>query len=83
MSGGTLVLDERFHRTGIWDLLAERRVTWLNGVPAVLALLLRGEPPARPLPDLRFVRSASAPLPAPVREGVAGCCGCRSSRRTG
>ena len=70
-SGGTLVLDERFHRTGIFELLEEREITWLNAVPAVLALLLRGDPPPRPLPRLRFVRSASAPLPAPVREGIA------------
>ncbi len=74
-SGGTLVLDERFHRTGIFDLLAERRITWLNGVPAVLALLLRGDPPTAALPYLRFVRSASAPLPAPVRAGVAALLG--------
>ena len=74
-SGGTLVLDERFHRTGIWALLQERQITWFNAVPAVLALLLRSDPPDRPLPRLRFLRSASAPLPAPVREGVVALLG--------
>jgi acyl-CoA synthetase (AMP-forming)/AMP-acid ligase II len=66
VSGGALVLDARFHRTGFWSLLAERRITWLNAVPAVLAVLARTgavEPP----PSLRFIRSASAPLPDPVR----------------
>ena len=74
-SGGTLVLDDRFHRTGIWSLLQDREITWLNAVPAVLALLLRGDPPDQPLPRLRFLRSASAPLPAPVREGVVALLG--------
>jgi acyl-CoA synthetase (AMP-forming)/AMP-acid ligase II len=68
VSGGTLVLDDRFHRTGFWPLLVERDVTWLNAVPAVLAILGREDPPAALPPRLRFVRSASAPLPAPVRE---------------
>lgn len=66
VSGGAIVLDARFHRTGFWPLLAERRITWLNAVPAVLAVLARTgsiEPP----PSLRFIRSASAPLPDPVR----------------
>jgi acyl-CoA synthetase (AMP-forming)/AMP-acid ligase II len=75
LSGGTLVLDERFHRTGAWELLAERRITWFNAVPAVLALLLRGTPPARPLPHLRFVRSASAPLPRPVHDAFVALSG--------
>jgi oxalate---CoA ligase len=67
-SGAGLVLDRRFRRTGLWDLLASWRVTWLNAVPAVLAILADG-----PAPDeaaaarLRFARSASAPLPPAVQ----------------
>lgn len=71
VSGGALVLDARFHRTGFWPLLAERRITWLNAVPAVLALLVRTGA-AEPPPSLRFIRSASAPLPDPVRLAFTG-----------
>ncbi|HEY0248564.1 MAG TPA: AMP-binding protein [Gryllotalpicola sp.] len=71
VAGATLVLDRRFRRTGFWELLAERRITWVNAVPAILAILAAaGEvtPPA----SVRFVRSASAPLPGPVRTAFAG-----------
>jgi oxalate---CoA ligase len=66
VSGGTAVLDARFHRTGFWELIAQRRVTWVNAVPAVLAILADGPRPDVPL--VRFVRSASAPLPVSVLE---------------
>ncbi|MCJ1713901.1 class I adenylate-forming enzyme family protein [Microbacterium sp. M1A1_1b] len=69
VAGATLVLDRRFRRTGFWELLAERRVTWLNAVPAILAVLAKTGP--LDFPDgLRFVRSASAPLPDPVRAAL-------------
>ncbi|MGN7221796.1 class I adenylate-forming enzyme family protein [Curtobacterium flaccumfaciens] len=69
VAGATLVLDRRFRRTGFWDLLAERRITWLNAVPAVLAVLAKTGPLEFPS-GLRFVRSASAPLPDPVRAAL-------------
>jgi acyl-CoA synthetase (AMP-forming)/AMP-acid ligase II len=66
VAGASLVLDRRFHRTGFWELMRERRITWINAVPAILAVLARGG--ELDLPDtLRFVRSASAPLPDAVR----------------
>jgi acyl-CoA synthetase (AMP-forming)/AMP-acid ligase II len=69
VAGATLVLDRRFHRTGFWDLLRDRRITWLNAVPAMLAVLARGD--SLDIPDtLRFIRSASAPLPDAVRESI-------------
>jgi acyl-CoA synthetase (AMP-forming)/AMP-acid ligase II len=66
VAGATLVLDRRFHRTGFWELLRDRRITWLNAVPAMLAVLARGD--SLDVPDtVRFIRSASAPLPDAVR----------------
>lgn len=69
VAGATLVLDRRFRRTGFWELLAARRITWLNAVPAILAVLARTGPLDFPA-GLRFVRSASAPLPDPVRAAL-------------
>jgi oxalate---CoA ligase len=66
VAGAALVLDRRFHRTGFWELLRDRRITWLNAVPAMLAVLARGD--SLDIPDtIRFIRSASAPLPDAVR----------------
>ena len=62
VSGGSLCLDERFHRTGFWSLVERCQVTWINAVPAIisrLSILHEGEfVPER----IRFIRSASAPL---------------------
>ncbi|HWU59406.1 MAG TPA: AMP-binding protein [Microbacteriaceae bacterium] len=69
VAGGTLVLDRRFHRTGFWELLNERDITWLNAVPAILAVLARGGGMAVPA-RLRFIRSASAPLPDAVLDAL-------------
>lgn len=69
VAGGALVLDRRFHRTGFWELLKVRDITWLNAVPAILAVLARGGSMAVPQ-RLRFIRSASAPLPDAVREAL-------------
>jgi acyl-CoA synthetase (AMP-forming)/AMP-acid ligase II len=69
VAGATLVLDRSFHRTDFWQLLKERRVTWLNAVPAILAVLARSGS-IEAASDLRFIRSASAPLPDAVREAI-------------
>jgi acyl-CoA synthetase (AMP-forming)/AMP-acid ligase II len=74
VAGGTLVLDRRFHRTGFWQLLEQRRITWVNAVPAILSILALDNLPEAP-PRLRFIRSASAPLPAPTRDRVAASSG--------
>lgn len=69
VAGATLVLDASFHRTGFWELIAARRITWLNAVPAMLAVLTRGGS-SIPNAGLRFIRSASAPLPDAVRDAL-------------
>jgi len=64
-AGACLVLEAKFSRRGFWELIDERRISWINAVPAIITLLA-GEPVA-PLPHrVRFVRSASAPLPPAV-----------------
>jgi acyl-CoA synthetase (AMP-forming)/AMP-acid ligase II len=58
-----LVLDGKFSRRGFWPLIERRRITWINAVPAIITVLAM-DPPATPIPGrVRFIRSASAPLP--------------------
>ena len=65
-AGACLVLDRKFSRRGFWELIEQRRVTWINAVPAIIAVLAM-DPPAVPAAGrVRFVRSASAPLPPSV-----------------
>lgn len=62
VAGGSLVLDDRFHRTDFWLVAKRHEVTWINAVPAIIARL---EPlrEGEVVPSgIRFVRSASAPL---------------------
>jgi oxalate---CoA ligase len=60
-----LALDRKFSRTGFWDLIRDRRITWINAVPAIITLLAL-DPPRLAATSVRFIRSASAPLPAAV-----------------
>jgi oxalate---CoA ligase len=69
VAGATVLADRKFRRTGFWERLAERDVTWINAVPAILTILAGYPVTARPA-RLRFIRSASAPLPAAVRERI-------------
>jgi acyl-CoA synthetase (AMP-forming)/AMP-acid ligase II len=64
---GRLVLDQRFSRSRFWATVDAHEATWINAVPAIVVLLAEDastttKDPAR----IRFVRSASAPLPVPV-----------------
>ncbi len=68
-TGASLVLDDRFHRRDYWDVVDRFRPTWLNAVPAILAVLASDDPsPTERGREVRFVRSASAPLPDATRE---------------
>jgi oxalate---CoA ligase len=62
-AGASLVLDRKFSRRGFWDLIDEQRITWINAVPAIITVLAMDPPAARSSGRVRFVRSASAPLP--------------------
>ncbi len=66
-AGARLALDRRFSRRGFWEMIGELRVTWINAVPAIISILAM-DPPATPPAAVRFVRSASAPLPRATLE---------------
>lgn len=67
VSGGSIVMPHRFSASRWWTLVEQFRPTWLNVVPTIVAYLLNGPdltPPQREAcRGVRFVRSASAPLP--------------------
>ncbi|MFI1913753.1 class I adenylate-forming enzyme family protein [Nocardia sp. NPDC020380] len=82
IAGGCLVLDRRFHASGFWQVLSDKRITWLNAVPAMLSVLGTAElsvlGTAEGTPggaELRFIRSASAPLPNAVRGQISDLTG--------
>jgi oxalate---CoA ligase len=63
VAGSCLVLDDRFHRTRFWALMAERQITWINAVPAIISRLATPDGDEVIPSRIRFIRSASAPLP--------------------
>jgi oxalate---CoA ligase len=58
-----LVLDRRFSPRGFWAMIEEQEITWINAVPAIITILAREPDAVRTSGRIRFVRSASAPLP--------------------
>ncbi|MHB1089388.1 MAG: AMP-binding protein, partial [Acidimicrobiales bacterium] len=69
VSGASLALDDRFHRTGFWALVDSLGVTWINAVPAIISRLVALQPDEIAPSRVRFIRSASAPLaPALLRQ---------------
>ncbi len=63
VAGSGLVLDDSFHRTAFWDLMGRRSITWINAVPAIISRLGALGPDETIPSGIRFIRSASAPLP--------------------
>ena len=67
VSGGSIVMPHRFSASQWWPLVARYRPTWLNMVPTIIAYLLNGPEltpeQAEGCRNVRFGRSASAPLP--------------------
>lgn len=69
VSGASLALDDRFHRTGFWTLVDSLGVTWINAVPAIISRLVALQENEVVPSRVRFIRSASAPLaPALLRQ---------------
>jgi oxalate---CoA ligase len=69
VAGSSLVLDDRFHRSDFWNVMARRRITWINAVPAIVSRLSRLQRGEAIPSGVRFIRSASAPLPSEVMRG--------------
>ena len=68
VAGSSLVLDDRFHRSDFWDLMGRRSITWINAVPAIVSRLSAPGPDETVPLGIRFIRSASAPLPVAVAD---------------
>jgi oxalate---CoA ligase len=62
-AGAGLVLDRAFSRRRFWPVVEERRITWINAVPAIITVLCMEQGQVKPPERVRFIRSASAPLP--------------------
>ncbi|HWE53992.1 MAG TPA: AMP-binding protein [Acidimicrobiales bacterium] len=67
VAGSTIVVDRHFSKRSFWSTVEAQRVTWLNLVPAILAIVGSTEPAADETARVRLARSASAPLPDAVR----------------
>ena len=68
-----LVLDRRFSRRGFWPLIEEKRITWINAVPAIITVLAMDPfDNERSVVHARFIRSASAPAGNPTEPALRG-----------
>ena len=55
-AGACLVLDGKFSRRGFWPLIEQRRITWINAVPAIITVLAMDPPASRVPGRVRLVR---------------------------
>jgi acyl-CoA synthetase (AMP-forming)/AMP-acid ligase II len=69
VSGGSVVMPQRFGTSTFWPLIAEHECTWFSVVPTIIAYLLEqaeregfDRKALGGMAQLRFGRSASAPL---------------------
>ncbi len=76
VGGYPLVLDRRFSASSFWEVVEREQVSWVNLVPAILAILAaRRPPPAEVARRVAFARSASAPLPLRTLESFEAATG--------
>lgn len=64
VSGGSSVVCTRFSNSRFWNDCDTYEVTWFSLVPTIISHLLHGEatPSSKTMHNVRFARSASAPL---------------------
>lgn len=69
LCGSQLIIAPKYSTTAFWDWVKKYDPTWISLVPTMIAILSETK---RPLflnsSSLRFIRSASAPLPATLLE---------------
>ena len=65
VSGGAAIVVEKFSLSRFWGWARDHRATWFSVVPTIISHLLHGPetPDEKVIDQLRFARSASAPLP--------------------
>jgi acyl-CoA synthetase (AMP-forming)/AMP-acid ligase II len=63
ISGGQLVIAPKYSTSHFWEWVASYNPTWISLVPAMIAMLLTTEYQLTVDSRLRFIRTASAPLP--------------------
>jgi len=64
-SGGTVIMPPKFHAATFWPEFTKYKATWYTAVPTIHQILLTHPPPS-PKPNIRFIRSCSAPLAEPT-----------------
>jgi long-chain acyl-CoA synthetase len=72
ISGGSVVMPHKFHTNNFWELISQYKCTWFSVIPTIMAYLLDATDPYAKrenfsLDQIRFGRSASAPLPAQLQ----------------
>lgn len=64
ISGGRVIIAPRYSTTHFWEWVEKYDPTWISIVPTIVAMLLQTEKPKfLGNTSLRFIRTASAPLP--------------------
>ena len=61
LSGGSVIVVPRFSASEFWDTFSRHGANWYTAVPTIHQLLLLHPVPEK-LPQIRFIRSCSAPL---------------------
>jgi acyl-CoA synthetase (AMP-forming)/AMP-acid ligase II len=68
-AGGTVVMPARLRMSTFWDAVSEHDISWTSAVPTLLASIPAGP---RRTHRLRFLRSASSPLPPTLAARLEG-----------
>jgi len=71
VSGGSVVMPHKFSTSDFWELISKYRCTWFSVVPTIISYLTNAteiEGKGFHLEQLRFGRSASAPLPPALQK---------------